>query len=183
MTTTGTTKRFNRMLERIAKKPEALATLRRGVGRPLEDSPGSWPFVIAAAGDHHYRQEVAHVVLGLFALHHQSQEPGAMNVQGQGFGEACAVLALRRAQAGGSATGVNRRFQAALAAETLTALAVHLSGLVTMLRDEKVPLDYSKLFWNLLAWGSLDYRNSVALGWARDYFRIVTNNEQEEATS
>lgn len=182
MTATTTTYPIDRVLERIATRPEALAALRRGVGRPLDDAPASWPFVMEAAGGNRRREEAAHVTLGLFALHHQSQQPGAMHVRGWGLGRSCATLKSRRANAGGSEEGVERRIRSALSAESLTALAVHLRGLVTMLRAEAIPLDYSQLFWDLSSWRSPERRDSVALRWAREYFRVTVRDEQEEAS-
>lgn len=177
-----TTYPIDRVLERISTRAEVLAALRRGVGRPLDDAPASWPFVMEAAGGSRRREEAAHVVLGLFALHHQSQEPGSMHVHGWGLGRACATLKSRRAKAGGSEEGVERRVRAALSADSLTSLAVHLRGLVTLLRAEAIPLDYSQLFWDLSSWRSSERQRSVALRWAREYFGITARDEQEEAS-
>lgn len=174
---------IDRVLARIATRPDVLAALRRGVGRPLDDAPASWPYVIESAGGRKWREEAAHVALGLFALHQQSQEPGSMNRGGWGIGRACRALRFRRATGGASEEGVERRFKAALAADSLTSLAVHLRGLVTMLRGEDIPLDYSRLFWDLSAWRVPERRDSAALRWAREYFKVTAADETEEKSA
>ena len=180
-TTTPTTSSIERVLTRVSVRPEALAALRRGVGRPLEESPDSWPYVMEVAGGARWREEAAHVTLGLFALHHQSQLPGAMNQAGQGLGAACGRLKRHRGAGGGSEEGVERRFHAALAAETPEALAVHLRGLVTLLRGVQIPLDYAGLYRDLIRWRYPDERNRVCLGWARQYFRTSEEASRDES--
>ncbi len=155
---------FARVAARVASDSAALASLRRGVGRPVEECPAAWPFVTEAAAGESRRELAAHIALGLLALHQQAQTPGAMNRAGWGVGKACRVLGRRRAP-----EGVDRRFRAALAANDLAALAVHLRGLVTLMRGEVVPLDYSRLYRDLCSWGYPDGRSRVGMQWSRDY--------------
>jgi CRISPR system Cascade subunit CasB len=171
------------VLAKIAIRPDILATLRRGIGRSLEDAPGSWPYVMEVVGSNRFREEAAHVTLGLFALHHQSQDPGSMNRSGWGFGRACRALKQRRAAGGLSDDGVERRFRSAVGADSLSALATHLRGLVTMLRGENLPIDYRQLYWDLAAWRAPERRDRVALQWARDYFSSPTEDRSEEEPS
>ncbi len=169
---------IERVLARIAPRPEVLAALRWGVGRPFDQCPDSWPYVIEVAGSQRWREVPAHVTLGLFALHHQSQSPGAMSKEGWGLGRAVRTLRSRRGATGSSEEGIERRFRAALASDSLDALAVHLRGLVTMLRAADIPLDYARLYRDLCSWPYTDGRERVCLSWARDYF--VTKPEEDE---
>lgn len=170
---------IERVLDRVASKPEVLAALRRGVGRSLDEAPSAWPYVIEAAGDIRWREEAAHVTLGLFALHQQSKQPGSMNQKEWGLGRACRTLKYRRSTRGSSEDGVERRFRAALSSDSLTSLAVHLRGLVTLLRGEDIPLDYSRLFWDLSSWRNVGRRDRVALRWAREYFKVTSEEDKE----
>ena len=179
MTTNPRTYAIDRVLAQVASRSDALASLRRGVGRPLDEAPGSWPYVMEAAAGRSAWELPAHVTLGLFALHHQSQNPGSMNWTGSGLGAACGVLRQRRSSRGLSDEGVDRRVRAAFGADSLSALAVHLRGLVTLLRGDAIGLDYSRLFWDLTAWDSPSARDRVALRWARDYFHTFTQAKEE----
>ncbi len=171
---------IDRVLTSIAERPDALAALRRGVGRPLEESPDSWPYAMEVASGHQWREKPAHVTLGLFALHHQSQTPGSMNRSDWGVGRACRQLKYSRGSEGASEEGVERRFKAALASETLEALAVHLRGLVTLLRGATVPLDYALLYWQFCQWQQPEEREQVCLRWGREYFRTIEDEDNKE---
>ena len=170
------------VLAQVAARPEALAALRRGVGRPLEEAPESWPYVIEVAGGVRWKEEAAHLTLGLFALHHQSQSPGSMNTTGWGLGRACRNLKRTRGAAGSSEEGVERRFRAALGSDTPETLSVHLRGLVTMLRGASVPLDYPRLYRELSSWKYPEQRERICLAWAREYFMTPSDNEAEGET-
>ncbi len=178
-TETGPPSSIERVIHRVESDPAALAELRRGVGRSLEDSPDSWPYVAEIAGTKRWREPAAHLAIGLFALHHQSRAPGSMNKEGWSLGKACRVLAFRRKSSGASEDGVARRCQAALAAETPEALGVHLRGLVTLLRGEEVPLDYKRLYSDLCSWLWPESRRRVCLAWARDYFATRSDDNKE----
>lgn len=169
-----------RVLARLADDVGALAALRRGVGRGLEESPGSWPYVLEVAGSQRWREPAGHLALSLFALHQQSQAPGSMNRDGWGLGKAGRVLRSRRGASGASEQGVERRFRAALASDTIEALGVHLRGLVTLLRGAEVPLDYPRLYRDLCAWLWPARRERVCLAWARDYFATPQEDKEQE---
>lgn len=176
-------KSIDYVLDRIAQRPAALAALRRGVGRPLEESPDSWPYVMDVVGDDRRREEAAHVTLSLFALHQQSQKSGSISQTGWGLGKACGRLKFVRGSGGASEEGVERRFKAAMAADTPETLAVHLRGLVTILRGEGVPLDYAQLYWDLCRWQRPEERAKVCLKWGREYFKTVQSENDKETTS
>ena len=180
VTPPSTTSSIERVLMRVANDAGELAALRRGVGRTLEEAPDSWPSVLEVSGSQRWREPAAHLALGLFALHQQSQAPGSMNSDGWTLGKASRVLKGRRGATGASEQGVEHRFQAALASETIDALGVHLRGLVTLLRGAEVPLDYPRLYRDLCAWLSPDRRERVCLGWARDYFAIPQEDKEQE---
>ena len=170
---------IERTLGRVAGDAGILAALRRGVGRSIEESPDSWPYVLEVVGTQRWREAAAHLTLGLFALHHQSQSPGSMNRPDWTLGKACRAVKTQRGSGGASEAGVDRRFQAALAAETPEALGVHLRGLVSILRGAGVPLDYPRLYRDLCSWAWPERRERVCLAWARDYFVTRAGEDKE----
>lgn len=182
MTTTSSTSAndvlFRQVRDVIARDPGALATLRRNVGRSFDESPDSWPYVIMVTGRARWREPAAHLALGLFALHHQSKAPGALDKEGSTVGLATRRLRASRGDSGASEQGVERRFRSALASETIDALGVHLRGLVALMRGADVPLDYSRLYRDLSTWLLPDRRHGVSLRWARDYYAIDPDQQQ-----
>ena len=169
------------LLATAAKRPDILAELRRGVGRPLDDAPSAWPYVIPVAGGSRWREEAVHVTMALFALHQQAKEAGSMNRHGNSVGKACRLLAAARSDAGASAEAIERRFRAALGADAIDTLGVHLRSLVTLLRGSEVPLNYPRLYRDLCAWRHPEGRQRVALRWARDFFNTPDNIDSQPA--
>jgi CRISPR system Cascade subunit CasB len=104
-----------------------------------------------------------------------------MNRHGNSVGKACGALAAARRISGGSEEAIERRFRAALGADTIDALAVHLRSLVTLLRGADIPLDYARLYRDLCAWRHLESRQRVALRWARDFFNTPDNADSQPA--
>lgn len=165
--------RLHAHLGRLAEDPAALAALRRSLSRPPGEAPEAWPHLVPLVGDDDRRFEAVAVALGLFALHQQGQArpmharrettPGRATL-----GSALAALRARRAEA--DAAGIERRFVAAVATENLEQLAVHLRGLVTMLRAEAIPLDYVRLQEDLQRWRHPGARSRVRRRWGLDFY-------------
>ncbi len=158
---------FSRVAAEVIKDRAALAMLRRGIGRSVEESPSSWAYIVAASAGREYRERAAHVALSLLSLHQQSFAAGSASQAGWGLGRACRALAAQRGTEGEK--GVARRFQSMLGADDLDALSVHLRGLVGLLRDAEIPLDYTQLFLDLSDWGRPERRARVGLRWSREY--------------
>lgn len=152
-----------------------LARLRRvGVDRP--DDPAVWDVVFAGVpetlmgtSDTPSRAERAlHAALVLLAIHLQSAN-GPRHVQGQRLGHAVGELA-RRADAGSPAeTAVARRFQAFATATTFSQALGHLRGLVTLLRSERIGLDYGALAADLYWMQTSEGLRRSRLQWGRDF--------------
>lgn len=154
----------------------ALARLRRSVGRTPgfdysldtylavpDNLLGFQPADDSQATDAEY---AAHDAITLYAVHQQSRsEP--MNVGGRGLGTALAGLV--RVTAGPE--GVRRRFAALGTASTYPEGIHHLRGLITMLREHRIPLDYGLLAGDLQALRRPGNQAAVQAVWGREYFR------------
>ncbi len=148
-----------------------LAEWRRGLGKEPMTAPGMWKHIVRVADRAHDRErdrveEAVHHALALYATHQQSRSE-AMHVDDEvSLGAACRRLA------GGhddENPGVRRRFYAAATADTADELAYHLRGLVTLLRGERIPLDYARLAWEIARWHNASSRSAVRRAWARDF--------------
>ncbi|MFF7638015.1 type I-E CRISPR-associated protein Cse2/CasB [Kitasatospora sp. NPDC008050] len=151
---------------------EELAALRGGLGRPAMDCPKTWPFYITPVDDVlalrdqiSDEQEAEHGALALFGLHQQSQD-APMHRQGVKLGQA--LLALRRSGKF-SEEAVDRRVATMAGATNVSALLVHLRGMVTQLRTVKQPLDYTHLMADIRSWHCVERRPAVRRRWALGY--------------
>ncbi|MEV7782973.1 type I-E CRISPR-associated protein Cse2/CasB [Kitasatospora sp. NPDC088351] len=151
---------------------EELAALRSGLGRPVMDSPKMWPHyrsqvndVLALRDEVSDEQKAEHAALALFGLHQQSQAQ-PMHRQGVKLGGA-----LRHLRQSGkySEDALDTRVAQLAAATSVSALLVHLRGLITQLRTIGQPLDYNHLMADIQDWHSTDRRPQVRLKWALGY--------------
>lgn len=154
----------------------ALARLRRGIGRipgfdfTLErylevpaDLLGRRPDDDTQAAD---TEHAVHDAVTLYALHQQSRRE-RMHVDGHGLGQALADLVRRSA----NPEGVRRRFAALGTASTYQESVYHLRSLVTMLREQQIPLDYGLLADDLQTLRRPDGQSKVQGIWGREFFR------------
>jgi CRISPR system Cascade subunit CasB len=176
-----------RALTTIYERPEAAARCRRGLGKPPMEVPEMWeycvPVVMTLPEDSPWRRRIeqaTHHVLTLYAVHQQSQRdsmhktatPGehADAAERRSVGAAC-----RRLYEETSSEGVRRRFLAAATAQSVPELAGHLRCLVTLLRGEKIPLDYLALAWDIADWPDPRRRARVRRRWGLDFYRVTTS--------
>jgi CRISPR system Cascade subunit CasB len=152
-----------------------LARLRRGLGRsPAEDAEG-WAMTIEAlpgevlghGDDPSVAESAAHLALTMFAAHLQSAS-GPMHVPGVGFGSAMRSLGRHEDR---STEAVRRRFSAVMTASSSPEMAQHLRGLVSMLRQARVGLDYGQLARDLYFLSMPGQEHRVRLRWGRDFYR------------
>ncbi|MER7771309.1 type I-E CRISPR-associated protein Cse2/CasB [Kitasatospora sp. NPDC096140] len=172
-----TTRDHNWRIDPRTKQPsrppgEDLAAMRSGLGRPVMDSPKMWPLYscelndfLAQRDEVSDEQKAEHAALALYGLHQQSQAV-PMHRRGIKLGEA--LRALRR-DGKFSEEALDRRVAQLAGATSVSALLVHLRGLITQLRTVGQPLDYNHLMADIQAWHHTDRRPQVRLKWAIGY--------------
>ncbi|MFI5525204.1 type I-E CRISPR-associated protein Cse2/CasB [Streptomyces platensis] len=161
----------------------ALARLRRGAGKQFSQTPDLWGMVDTAAlyeepadGGRPLREQeltraedAVHITLTLWALHQQSRpsrmhQPGA---EGRPRGLGAAVRQLMPADE--IAEPVRKRFVRLGTAPSLRELAERLRGLVLLLRQEDISLDYARLAAELYTWQQPGGRDDVRRAWGRSF--------------
>lgn len=68
---------------------------------------------------------------------------------------------------------IKRRFDAAATSDSLAEFSHHLRGLIQLMRDKAIPLDYAGLASDLYFYQSRDARDSVRLRWGRDFYQQI----------
>ncbi|WP_432969415.1 type I-E CRISPR-associated protein Cse2/CasB [Dactylosporangium sp. CA-233914] len=175
----ATVRRLQEQVLRQPPRPEAVSTLarlRRAVGQAPgfdytlhaelsvpDDLLGQRPADDTVAADTEY---AVHDAITLYALHQQSR-PGRMHVNGRGLGRALASLV--RTSTGPD--GVRRRFAALGTASSYPESIYHLRGLITMLREHQIPLDYGLLAGDLRTLRRPENRPTIQAIWGREFFR------------
>ncbi|WP_406109891.1 type I-E CRISPR-associated protein Cse2/CasB [Kitasatospora purpeofusca] len=151
---------------------EDLAAMRKGLGRPVMDVFDMTRFyscevddVLALRDEVSDEQKAEHAALALYGLHQQGQAT-PMHRRGLKLGEA--LRALRRSGRF-SEEALDTRVAQLAGATSVSALLVHLRGLITQLRTVGQPLDYDHLMADIQAWHCTDRRPQVRLKWAVGY--------------
>ncbi|WUX13296.1 type I-E CRISPR-associated protein Cse2/CasB [Streptomyces sp. NBC_01439] len=160
---------------------QALARLRRGVGRQPTETPDLWGMVGVEAFHTAYlarrgrpageaetlrAERSAHAAVTLWAVHQQSNRSRGMHVAG---GPSLGT-AVRRLMSGTDADDpVRKRLVRAGTASSLDVLAQRLRDLVTLLRAAEVPLDYGLLAEQLDQWQRPGGPGQVRQAWGRSF--------------
>ncbi|MET9959485.1 type I-E CRISPR-associated protein Cse2/CasB [Streptomyces sp. NPDC006326] len=158
---------------------QALARLRRGIGRQATETPELWGLVgmeqFYAAQPQGRRMDeaealraerAAHVAVTLWALHQQSNRTKRMHVEdGASLG-----TAVRRLMSGtDSDEPIRKRLVRAGTATTFDVLAQRLRELVVLLRTAEIPLDYGLLAEHLDRWQLPGGPSKVRQTWGRSF--------------
>jgi len=167
---------------------QQLASLRRYVGKTIEESPGTWevlftgiPDDLTAGGyDRTTQSEIAvFTAITLFALHQQSEDR-PMNQRGQGFGKACNALAANPKT---SSEAISRRFAAAITSQDVVELSNHARSLIKLMKSSEPPiaLDYPRLAADIYDYQFESARSKVQKRWAMDYYKsnVFTQETKE----
>ncbi|WUD70250.1 type I-E CRISPR-associated protein Cse2/CasB [Streptomyces sp. NBC_00510] len=148
-----------------------LRALRDGLGR----EPGSVPAMrplhrtplpdIARPGEPVPAAYAAeHATLTLFGFHQPPSRP-SVHQAGAGLGTACRRLHRTGAMSG---KALDRRVTAAATAQDLDELLWHLRGLVPLLRDAGIGLDYTRLLHDLRSWLGTGHGRTIR-AWGLQY--------------
>lgn len=162
-----------------------LANLRRGIGKPPGAMPELWDMTLedmpaelySNNGVPTYAERAVYSALTLFALHQQGSDvkKKPMSVEGSFLGEA--VRRLVRPDE--DETRIKRRFNSAVTADGIDELTYYLRGLIQLLKNGGIPLDYPALAAELYLFQFEDARNSVRLRWGQDFYRRNKNTQEK----
>jgi CRISPR system Cascade subunit CasB len=156
-----------------------LARLRRVATAEPGADPQTWDVTLdgaPGAPEHPWiskpteQERAIHVALAMYATAQQGRTEDA-HERGRGLGGAVRRLERRRPNLGeGDVSPVRRRFDALATSATMPELAVHLRGLITQLRGERITLDYGRLARDLFVYQLPGQANAVRRSWARDFY-------------
>lgn len=149
----------------------ALAALRRGLGQPPGAAPEMFryvtPFISSDAGA--WQEASYFLIASLFGFHPESTESGNMGDH------------YARLRQSGDEAAVERRFMALLAAHPED-LDTYLRQAVSMLRSKDIPVNWSQLLWDVLAWNDPDRRLRVTKSWARSFWRGPSSPDETNSS-
>ena len=166
-------------IEIVSGSKAALATLRRGIGKKPGDIPELLGYVLPTYAMATKRdletmvEQAVYTALILYAFHQQGSNECMSDVSNDeneyqySFGHAMRKLVNCDKD---KETAITRRFNTVLTSKDITALAVHLRSLISLLKNNGIKLDYGRFAADLFEFQQDDYRRKVILQWGRDYY-------------
>lgn len=164
-----------------------LAKMRNGVGEQPGSDPELWeilfrnlPEELEGRGNEPGRAEQAiYMALTFYAMHQQSRSLEEENVhqRGIGFGQAAAMLVVNNPD---SMEAVRRRFNATALSSDIVELAWHIKGMIQLLRQKKIGLDYGQLAKDFYDYQLIDQIPGIRLKWGRDFYRNCSKKTEME---
>lgn len=162
----------------------ACARLRRAIGKPPGATPDIWDFTLQGApiewgsrdSKPSYAEWAVHTALTLYALHREGKRR-SMNSEKVSFGAAVSMLLQNDRN---YEEVVRRRFNAVATAVDFTELAHHARGLVLLIKNENVSMNYPQFAKDLCLFQMPGGADHVRLSWGRDFYRFV---RQEDKTN
>ncbi len=143
-----------------AEDRQALAHLRRGLGKKPGAAPEMFPYVVPWLPDPLFPQEemAYYAIASLFALH-----PAITHTGNMGDHMAATVKPGRE-------DAVERRFVALLAAHP-DDLPDFLRQAISYLASKEQPVNWNQLFRDMRSWGHPDYGDAIRKRWATSFWR------------
>ncbi len=177
-----------------------LALLRKFVGKSPEQVIEPWPVILD--GEEKDLQEILnplyvpkqnklsgltpgeialYYTFCLYAIHQRSRTDKSMFEANVSVGQAFHQLAIERARKNGSLSDesekIFKRLKAMAGKKELKAMIPDLRGLVALLNEAKIPMDYAALAVDLLRLQSPKTKNQVLIRWINDFNRAKSVDE------
>ncbi|MCW8382376.1 type I-E CRISPR-associated protein Cse2/CasB [Streptomyces justiciae] len=170
----------------LADQPRAvaaLARLRRGAGREIQQLPDLWGLIdtgplhdpmhdggwLPREEDLMRAEDAVHVAVTLWALHQQSRTTGMHRLDRKDAPAGLGAAVRRLMPRGDIDETILKRLVRAGHAPDLPALAQRLREIVLLLRREDIALDYALLSRQLCHWQQPGGRDDVRRAWGRSF--------------
>ena len=169
-----------------------LAELRRGVGKQPGDLPQLWGSLLEGMSEDmmgtssgaSYAEWSVYTALTLFALHQQGhdlrQESMHRTPEVGGYSVSIGAAAAMLVHSEDEQERILRRFHQAATATEREELAYHLRGLVQLLRQEGIALDYAQLAKDLYLYQHPENQTGVRLRWGEDFYKPLNRKQESE---
>ncbi|MBD5143309.1 MAG: type I-E CRISPR-associated protein Cse2/CasB [Ruminococcus sp.] len=166
-----------------------MANLRHGVGKKTGELPELWGIVfhqipdeLVGTNEASYAENAIYTALTLYALHQQGKDIKENNMNQkypddnqEKSNETKKYMSLGRAAAKlikheDDTERILNRLHLVVTAVSPEDLAYHLRGIIQLLRQESISLDYAKLAVDLYQFYYEDAAETVKLRWGRDFW-------------
>lgn len=171
---------MQKQIQQLHPSKASLAKLRRGVGKKIGDMPSLLEFILPDENMSTYPEQeeqietAIYTSLTLYALHQQGVDACvSTGLDGEetlsnknSLGHAVRNLASKV----DNEDTVLRRFDKVLTANSPEELAVHVRGLIGLMKQHNISLDYAAFAIDLYRFQQTIWHRRVVLEWGKDYY-------------
>lgn len=157
-----------------------MAELRRGTGKKVGELPELWGIVfdrmpeeLLGKNEPSFAEWAVYTALTLYALHCQGSDE-SMHKKDISFGSAVSQLVENE----DDYQRIINRLNIVATSVTQEDISYHLRGIIQLLKNKGIKLDYARLAKELYLFDS-DYSFKIKLSWARDFYRCRNNKKDE----
>lgn len=172
---------MKRRIRLLYPSKAALARLRRSLGKELGAMPEVLEYVLPEQELSEYSWQekqielALYTALTLYAFHQQGKNDCVStglteNEQAVSNKNTFGYAIRKLAAVSQNPEGVLRRFNQVMTASDLVELAIHARGLISLLRQSKIVLDYPLLAVDLYHFQQPEMRKNAILSWGKDYY-------------
>ena len=183
---------MQRRIRLLYPSKTALARLRRSVGKEFGAMPEVFEYVLPEQPFCEYEQQETQIELALYtaltlyAVHQQGKDTCVSKGLDDSDDATCNKNTFghaiqRLSEASSNPKGVIRRLNQIMTSNDLIELSIHARGLISLLKQNNIPLDYPLLAVDLYHFQQTEMRKKVILSWGKDYYmhkREEENNEE-----
>lgn len=159
-----------------------MANLRHGIGKKPGELPEIWgmifdniPDELMGCKDASNAEWAIYTALTLYALHQQGNDM-PMNQKDMSIGRAASRLVKNE----DDTQRILNRLNLVVTSVSPEDLAYHLRGVIQLLKNEKIPLDYAKLAKELYLFYDQERAGAIKLSWGRDFYRYKSNKKEND---
>lgn len=161
-----------------------LAELRRGIGRKPGEISNIWAMLfedlpedlMSQSGKASRAEWAISTALTMYALHQQGKEINGGGVYRERYSLGRAVAEL---SGGEIEESIQKRFIVLATSVDIEECAYHLRGIIQLLKNADIPLDYPALAADLYQYQLPDGAAEVQLRWGQDFYRFVNYKKGE----
>jgi CRISPR system Cascade subunit CasB len=163
-----------------------LAVLRKGAGKEPGQLPEAWniifdgfPEAMMGKTKASWEEESVYTALTLYAVHQRGRNPEKESMNGSGetagmtLGKAVGTMAVQKGTDEDTIYKEVKRLQRLAASFDTKVLGVRLRGIIDLLRDADVQLDYGAVTRDLYSFHNRQSRPDILRRWGEDFYKVI----------
>ena len=165
-----------------------LASLRKGAGKEIGEASDATAVILdgfpeelmSYSSEASYAENATYTALILYVLHQQGRDPKGESMHKYGVGLGKAVRMMIPPSENSADSSIAKRFFRVCSARNVVEISEHLRGLVRLLKNKGIPMDYVQLAKDLYWLQFPEIAPKIRLKWGEDFYKTNKIEKEEE---